>query len=127
MRHRLPFQWYTKQYGARNLGYNSGGCGSLEQPPVRLGQIVASAAGRDSGTLYVVVHLVDRRYVAVADGRTRTANNPKRKNWRHLRCLNDVAAELAARLERGEKISDADLQKALQPYMSVVGGSEGNG
>lgn len=87
----------------------------LEQFSIRLGMVTVSRAGRDAGSHYVVVRVIDQRLVALADGRIRTAANPKRKNLRHVEPIG-LNHELAAKLERGERISDSDVRQALAAY-----------
>lgn len=50
------------------------------------GGIVQSTQGRDKDRLYVITE-VRNDFVLVADGRTRTLANPKKKNLKHLRLL----------------------------------------
>lgn len=79
-----------------------------------------SLAGRDQGTSYVVLRQVDERRVAATDGRTRPVDRPKFKNRRHLEVLGWVDANLALRLERGDRVSDMDIMKALEALASRV-------
>jgi len=74
---------------------------------------VRSLAGRDEGSAYVVLRHVDERRVAVLDGRRRTGARPKVKNRRHLEVLGWVERDLALRLERGDRVSDIEIAKAL--------------
>ncbi|HYF93585.1 MAG TPA: KOW domain-containing RNA-binding protein [Symbiobacteriaceae bacterium] len=92
----------------------------MEYPGVRPGAIVRSLAGRDQGTSYVVLRQVDERRMAVMDGRHRTVDRPKFKNRRHLEVLGWVDANLALRLERGDRVSDVDVMKALDAWPSRV-------
>lgn len=85
----------------------------MDQPGLRPGAVVRSLAGRDQGTCYVVLRQVDERRVTVTNGRQRTVDRPKRKNRRHLEVLGWVDANLALRLERGDRVSDEDVTKAL--------------
>lgn len=55
----------------------------MQSPPLT-GSAVKSVSGRDKGTLYIVTEKYDDRYVACADGKTRSVRRPKRKNVRHL-------------------------------------------
>lgn len=48
-----------------------------------LGIIVKSIAGHDSNEYYVTVGS-DEKFVYIADGKSRTLDNPKRKNRKHL-------------------------------------------
>lgn len=50
------------------------------------GGIVQSTQGRDAGCLYVITD-VQGQFVTVADGKTRTLAEPKKKNVKHLRLL----------------------------------------
>jgi large subunit ribosomal protein L14e len=92
----------------------------VELPGVRPGALVRSLAGRDQGTNYVVLRQVDERRVSVSNGWHRTTNRPKVKNRRHLEVLGWVDANLALRLERGDRVSDDDLMKALAVLPSRV-------
>lgn len=86
----------------------------VEQPGIRPGALVRSLAGRDQGSCYVVLRQVDERRVAVINGRQRAADRPKVKNRRHLAVLGWVDANLALRLERGDRVSDVEVIKALE-------------
>lgn len=79
-----------------------------------------SLAGRDQGTSYIVLRPLDERRVAVADGKNRPADRPKAKNRRHLEVLGWVETDLALRLERGDRVSDIDIMKALEALPSRV-------
>lgn len=79
-----------------------------------------SLAGRDQGISYVVLRQVDERRVAVADGRHRSVDRPKFKNRRHLEVLGWVDANLALRLERGDRVSDMEIMRALEAWPSSI-------
>ena len=53
------------------------------------GSLVYSRAGRDKGTLFVVLS-VDGEYVYLADGDTRKLSNPKKKKLKHINRTNKV-------------------------------------
>ena len=67
------------------------------------GQVVRSAAGHDKDGSFVVVRVEPDGYCAIADGKRRTLERPKRKNPRHLRPtrqwveLRDIASDRALR------------------------------
>lgn len=48
------------------------------------GSVVIAKAGRDKGSPFVVIDVIDRRTVLIADGRRRPVERPKRKNIIHL-------------------------------------------
>lgn len=90
----------------------------MDQPGIRSGALVRSLAGRDRGTSYVVLRQVDERLVSVINGRQRSADRPKVKNRRHLEVLGWVDANLALRLERGDRVSNDDVMTALDALLS---------
>lgn len=93
----------------------------------QIGQVVRSAAGRDSGTCYLVIRILDPRNVAVADGLTRSVTNPKKKNVRHLDFLPQVAESLKQRLRQGERVDDHEIQSVLMAYCEGGSGASGQG
>ena len=56
---------------------------------VTRGSLVYSRAGRDKGTLYVVLSL-ENGYVYLSDGDTRRVENPKKKKLKHINKTNTV-------------------------------------
>lgn len=90
----------------------------MDQPGIRPGAVVRSLAGRDQGTWYVVLRQVDERRAAVADGRRRPADRPKLKNRRHLEVLGWVSEDLALRLERGDRVTNEEVIRALDAWQT---------
>lgn len=81
---------------------------------VRLGQLVTSVAGRDRGRQYIVVRVVDERFVDVADGSLRLVSKPKRKNLRHLMIHRYVDRKLAEKLSQDpQSVTDAEVAEVL--------------
>ena len=74
---------------------------------------MTSTAGRDKGNHYVVLEVVDEKTISVVDGERRTLSKPKRKNLRHVWVHDVVESTLAEAFERGAKVSDEDIRKAL--------------
>lgn len=84
---------------------------------ISIGQVVHSRAGRDKGRSFIVVSLVDEEYVLIADGDLRKINKPKKKKIKHL-VLHDLYAEdIKAMLLNNQKVTDADLRKALSQIL----------
>lgn len=84
--------------------------------PYRLGEIVVSKAGRDTGKYYIVVGQENENYVKIADGDTRRIEAPKRKNVKHLYFTGDVMEELAIWLENKKRIRNEDLKRFIKDY-----------
>ncbi len=83
---------------------------------MKLGEIVYSKAGRDAGTYYAVVEIVDENKVKIADGDLRHIKCAKLKNVKHLQSTNDVLEKIAEKLENGMQVFDAELFSALRFY-----------
>lgn len=81
---------------------------------VKPGQWVTSTAGRDNGSHYLVLEVVDDNAITVVDGERRTLAKPKRKNLRHVWVHDVVQSALAQAFEQGEKVSDEDIRRALK-------------
>lgn len=79
----------------------------------RLGQLVTSKAGRDQGREFLIVGFSEDGLL-VADGDMRKMSNPKKKNFKHLWFRNEVALDVAAKLERGEAVTDEEIRGALR-------------
>ncbi|MEW6545977.1 MAG: KOW domain-containing RNA-binding protein [Bacillota bacterium] len=86
----------------------------MPERDLRLGQVVCSLAGRDRGQYYVVVGVIDDRFVQVADGYRRKVAAPKKKNVRHLRPQGPVMEELAHRLAAGGSVNDSEIRGVLR-------------
>ncbi|MBP1760835.1 MAG: hypothetical protein H6Q64_377 [Firmicutes bacterium] len=67
-----------------------------------LGRLVYSLNGRDQGRPFVIIRIVNERYVIVSDGDTRKIENPKMKNVKHLQYTKIKANEVIDYLNRGE-------------------------
>lgn len=83
-----------------------------------VGQIVVSRAGRDAGRVFVVVKVIDDLYVEICDGDLRKVEKPKRKKIKHLNITDKVAEGLAEKLKSGDRITNAEIRKALVDFVS---------
>lgn len=76
--------------------------------------MVYSKSGRDKGRLFVVIKLVNDKFVLVADGELRKIENPKLKNIKHLQWTRDRAEEVVSFLARGEIPGNHIIRKDLK-------------
>lgn len=53
------------------------------------GSVVIAEAGRDGGGYFAVIDS-DEKYCLIADGKSRTIADPKRKNIKHVRVTNSM-------------------------------------
>lgn len=58
------------------------------------GQFAQSISGRDKGRVFMIVATLEEGYVALADGKLRRLEKPKRKKLKHLKLLAIDAAEI---------------------------------
>lgn len=79
-----------------------------------LARVVISKSGRDRGRMFVVVKVVNERFVLIADGDLRKIENPKLKSLRHLNVTNKQAEDIAAHLARGELPANHLIKKSLK-------------
>ncbi|MTI80758.1 MAG: hypothetical protein FH758_07735 [Firmicutes bacterium] len=76
-----------------------------------IGQLVCSIAGRDKGSLYVVVKMAEKNNVWVADGRKRKVEKPKKKNSKHLKKLPNPADKSSE-----NKLKDEVVRNIITQY-----------
>ena len=84
----------------------------------QIGQVVYSKSGHDKGDVQMVI-AVEGEYLLLADGRRRKLENPKRKKQMHVQPTFYVEKEVAAKLQEGAYVLDADIKKALKKYREV--------
>lgn len=83
-----------------------------------MGQLVRSKAGRDAGRYYMIYEVLSDRLVKVVDGIVRRVENPKEKNIKHLSFSLAVAVEVAEKLARGERVTNAEIRYAVAELTS---------
>ena len=81
------------------------------------GMLAISRAGHDKDIIYIIVK-ADGEYVYLADGKTKSAQNPKRKNRKHIQIIRKVSDEsLRKKLLAGQHIYDEEIRKAIGGYV----------
>lgn len=83
------------------------------KPPIELGRVVLSRAGRDMDRYFVVVGQADEQHVLIADGQLRKFDSPKKKKLKHLTAKPACMSEIQIKLEKGEPVQDAQIRKFL--------------
>lgn len=73
------------------------------------GQIVRSLAGRDKGSIMLVIDYCDESHVFVVDGKRRQLENPKKKKIKHLQ-------EYKTIIEQEEIVNDCRIRKIIQSF-----------
>ena len=82
-----------------------------------LGRVVYSKCGRDQGRPFVIIKVVNERYVIVSDGDTRKIENPKMKNIKHLQYTKLVAHEVIDYLNRGETPNNHIIKRNIRQIL----------
>lgn len=93
----------------------------------RLGQIVRILRGREAGKFAIVIGVEKPRFVWLADGSTRRADRPKKKNVKHIQPTKCIAEEVADALEKTGRVPNAKLRYALNQYLLHHGNDEEKG
>lgn len=83
-----------------------------------VGRLVVSKAGRDKGKPFVIIKVINDRFVLLADGELRKTDNPKMKNVKHLQMSNKGLPEITEILGRGEVLENHRLRKLVRSLWS---------
>lgn len=86
-----------------------------------IGNVAINKSGKNQG-LVVIIREDDGSYY-VADGKTRTAENPKKKNPKHLIITDTRADSVVEKLLKGMKVGRKTIRKALKSYEIKTGGN----
>jgi ribosomal protein L14E/L6E/L27E len=82
---------------------------------IEIGDVVLNLNGRDKGHSFFVTAR-DGEYITLADGRCRRIEKPKRKKARHVRKMARSLSRAADKLRNSEKVTNAELRRALGEY-----------
>ena len=86
------------------------------QNNIKVGSVVLSTAGHDSGNYFVVVEL-DCEFVKICDVKNRPIEKPKRKKIKHLKDTYLVLDEIADKLVTNKVIHNKNIQTALKEVL----------
>lgn len=73
-----------------------------------IGRVVVSKAGRDVGELFVIIGILDDKYVFISNGSQRSIEKPKKKKIKHLEYTSVMAEQI-----RDTIISDKELTNSM--------------
>lgn len=79
-----------------------------------IGKVVLSKAGRDKDHLYVVIDVLNDKYVLLSNGNTKTVQMPKRKSLKHLKVLNNVDDEIKESIISKDRGTDLKIKRFLK-------------
>lgn len=87
---------------------------------VVIGQVVKSKAGRDKGRTFIIVDILDDKYVMVADGDLRRIDSPKRKKIKHLIVFKSIIKDYKEKVDNNIKVNNAYIRKVLEPFRKEI-------
>ena len=87
------------------------------QNNIRVGSVVLSTAGHDSGNYFVVLEVEGEEYVKLCDGKSRTLEKPKRKKIKHIKDTYIVLEEIGDKLKTNKIIHNKNIETALKKVL----------
>ena len=87
------------------------------QNNIKVGSVVLSTAGHDSGNYFVVVELENAEFVKICDGKNRPLEKPKRKKIKHIKDTYIVLEDIAEKLNAKAIVHNKSIQTALKSVL----------
>lgn len=84
----------------------------------QIGQFVMVTSGRDAGQYGIIVGLLDKRFVLIADGEKRMFDTAKKKNLLHLQLFDQVSPEVQNCIEETGRVTNGKLRFALIKFLN---------
>jgi ribosomal protein L14E/L6E/L27E len=84
------------------------------------GQLVISKAGRDAGKYFIVLKVIDEKFVSLVDGDLRKIENPKKKKVKHLAKTNKLSHYIKEKLIKEEKVSNTMVRREIEKLNMVL-------
>lgn len=82
----------------------------------KVGDLVVSTAGHDMGRFYVIVEILDKNYVALADGKNKPITSPKKKKIKHILSLGQKDDDFEEKISQKDVDSNAYIKKILKNF-----------
>ena len=87
------------------------------QNNIKVGSVVLSTAGHDSGNYFVVVELENTEFVKICDGKNRPLEKPKRKKIKHIKDTYLVLEDIADKIISNKVIHNKNIKTALKEVL----------
>ncbi len=87
------------------------------QNNIKVGSVVLSTAGHDSGDYFVVIEVESEEYVKLCDGKCRSLEKPKRKKVKHIKDTYIVLEDIADKLNNNKIIHNKNIETALKKVL----------
>src|SRR5699024_9535592 len=76
--------------------------------------------GRERDQHAVIIHIIDERFILLADGDKRKFDRPKRKNINHIERTDFISDEVRKSLLETNRVSNGKLRFAIAKYREEV-------
>lgn len=86
---------------------------------LKIGQLVRSKNGRDTGNLFIISKIIDDNFVEIIDGQRRTIEKPKKKKIKHLTVYKKIFEEIETKEIGKYQYNDAYIRRLLKPYSEI--------
>lgn len=85
---------------------------------MKVGDIVISTYGHDTGEWYIVKE-INEEFVYLINGSTKTVDKPKKKKIKHIYKTEYNSNEVAEKLISESYIQNAEIRKALKFFKNI--------
>lgn len=85
----------------------------------KLGEIIVSKAGRDSGRYFAVMWDKDE-YIGLCDGDLRKTDSVKKKKKKHVKTTGKVCEYLNGKLSSGVKVTNSEIRRSISELTSEI-------
>lgn len=83
-----------------------------------IGRVVISKAGRDAGELFVIIAILDEKYVYISNGSQRTIEKPKKKKIKHLEYTEVIAEQIRDTIISDKRLTNSEIKKFLGSHQA---------
>ena len=88
---------------------------------LKLGDIVKSLAGRDSGNdRYYIVMKIDEPYIWTCDGNLHKVDKLKKKKIKHAKHMDFQSEYIKNKLMNAEKITNSEIRRELEEFVEKM-------
>ena len=84
--------------------------------PFKIGDIIRALAGRDEDRMFIVVGVMDKDYVLIANGRSRRVDSPKKKKIRHIKLLREAGGDFNIKDLKGGRFTNLIVRNIITEY-----------
>lgn len=80
---------------------------------LRQGQLIRSLRGRDRNQYYLILEMVEDRFIKVVNGKNHPLAKPKQKNLKHVKVTMLVAKEIETALAKRGHVIDSEIRATI--------------